>query len=153
LERVRGSGNPRDVDYARYVDEHEPALSRYATWMAIAEHERKWDWRLWPDELRNPSSDAAHAFALAHDQRIDFQRWAQFEADRQLGEAAVRARRSGSRIGLYQDLAIGSAPSGADAWSFGDLFVHGVSAGAPPDPYSATGQNWGLPPVNPHALQ
>jgi 4-alpha-glucanotransferase len=153
LDRVRGSGGARATAYWRYVDEHEPAISRFATWMTIAEHERKWDWRTWPDDLRDPASETVQAFQVAHANRIDFHRWTQFEADRQLGEAGARARDAGMRIGLYQDLAIGSAPSGADAWSFRDLFVHGVSAGAPPDPYSATGQNWGLPPVSPRALR
>ena len=152
-ERVRGSGSTRDRAYERYVAEHEPSLTRFATWMAIAEHERKWDWRTWPAELREPSSDAVRMFAAAHAGRVDFHRWTQFESDRQLGDAAERGRVAGMRIGLYQDLAIGSAPSGADTWSFGDLFVSGVSAGAPPDPYSATGQNWGLPPLSPRALR
>jgi 4-alpha-glucanotransferase len=152
-ERVHGSGGARDQAYAHYVAEREPSLTRFATWMAIAEHERKWDWRTWPVGLRDPGSEAVRTFTAAHASRIDFHRWTQFEADRQLGEAAARARAAGMRIGLYQDLAIGSAPSGADTWSFGDLFVSGVSAGAPPDPYSATGQNWGLPPLNPRALR
>jgi 4-alpha-glucanotransferase len=153
VERVRGSGSERDVAYMRYVADREPALTRFATWMTIAEHERKWDWRTWPNDLRHPTSDAVRAFATQHAQRIDFHRWTQFEADRQLGASAARAQDAGMRIGLYQDLAIGSAPSGADVWSFGDLFVQGVSAGAPPDPYSAAGQNWGLPPLNPRALR
>jgi 4-alpha-glucanotransferase len=153
VEHVRGSGSARDLAYARYIDEHEPALTRFATWMAIAEHERTWDWRAWPAGLRDSESEAVRAFAAAHTGRVDFHRWTQFEADRQLGEAAARAKTSGMRIGLYQDLAIGSAPGGADTWSFGDLFVSGVSAGAPPDPYSSTGQNWGLPPLDPRVLR
>lgn len=153
LERVHNTGGERAREYERYVAEHEPGLTRFATWMAIAEHERKWDWRAWRPELHEPDSAAVAELAFACAHRVEFHRWAQFEADRQLANASVGARSSGMRIGLYQDLAIGSAPGGADAWSFNDLLVSGVSAGAPPDPYSATGQNWGLPPMNPLALR
>lgn len=152
-ERVQNAGGERASEYERYVAEHEPALTRFATWMAIAEHERKWDWRAWRPELHEPDSAAVAELAFACAHRVEFHRWAQFEADRQLANASASARSAGMRIGLYQDLAIGSAPGGADAWSFNDLLVAGVSAGAPPDPYSATGQNWGLPPMNPLALR
>jgi 4-alpha-glucanotransferase len=57
------------------------------------------------------------------------------------------------RIGLYQDLAIGTSPASADTWAYDTLFVRGVSVGAPPDPYAAEGQNWGLPPLDPRALR
>jgi 4-alpha-glucanotransferase len=153
LERANDSGIARTREYERYVADHEPRLTRFATWMAIAEHERSWDWRSWRSELRDPESAAVAELAFTCAHRVDFHRWAQFEADRQLAAAAARARASGMRVGLYHDLAIGSAPGGADAWGFGDLLVAGVSAGAPPDPYSAAGQNWGLPPMNPSALR
>lgn len=153
IECVRGSGNTRDRAYRAFVDAHEPALTRFATWMAIAEHQHNADWSTWPSEFRDSDSAAVEQFAATHAHRIDYHRWVQFEADRQLGAAAQRARDSGMRIGLYQDLAIGSSPMGADTWAHADQFVRGVNVGAPPDPYSATGQNWGLPPLDPRALR
>jgi 4-alpha-glucanotransferase len=159
-ERVRGSGDSRDTAYAEFVAAREPALTHFATWMAIAEEQMRHpgthggcDWRSWPVALRRPDSPAVKRFAAAHEARIDFHRWLQFEVDRQLGEAAARARPAGTRIGLYQDLAIGTSPAGADAWSLPDLFVRGVSVGAPPDPLATNGQNWGLPPVDPRVLR
>jgi 4-alpha-glucanotransferase len=92
-------------------------------------------------------------FAAEHAKRVDYHRWLQFEADRQLGEAARRARSAGMRVGLYQDLAIGTAAASAHTWAFPGLFVRGVSLGAPPDPYSASGPNWHLPPLDPRALR
>jgi 4-alpha-glucanotransferase len=154
VERERGSGSARERAYESYVAAHEPALTRFATWMAIAEDpERGSDWRTWPSELRDASSSAVAELARTRASRVDFHRWVQFEADRQLAEASHGAREAGMRIGLYQDLAIGTSPAGADAWAFQDLFIRDVNIGAPPDPYSASGQNWGLPPIDPRALR
>ena len=153
VERVRGSGSERDREYGRYVAAHEPQLTRFALWMAIGERQRSFDWRTWPVGLRDYTTEATQAAARELAPRVDFHRWLQFETDRQLDAAAARAREAGMRIGLYQDLAIGVSPAGADAWMFPELIVHGVSIGAPPDPYAAEGQNWGLPPLDPRALR
>jgi 4-alpha-glucanotransferase len=153
LDRVRGSGNERDRAYRDYVATHDPALTQFATWMTIAELQHSADWRTWPREFHDPNGPTVERFAATHAQRVDFHCWVQFEVDRQLEEAARRGRAAGMRIGLYQDLAIGSSPAGADTWAFPDLFVRGVSVGAPPDPYAATGQNWGLPPLDPRGLR
>jgi 4-alpha-glucanotransferase len=153
LSRVRGSGDDRDCAYEAYVVANDPSVTRFATWMTIAESLREYDWRVWPSEFRHPDSPQVAQFARDHASRVDFHRWAQFELDRQLGEASADARAAGMRIGLYPDLAIGTSPAGADAWAFPELFVRGVSIGAPPDPYAATGQNWGLPPIDPRSLR
>jgi 4-alpha-glucanotransferase len=50
------------------------------------------------------------------------------------------------------DLAIGFAPDGFDAWSFQDELAAGMSVGAPPDPLGPHGQDWGLPAFVPDRL-
>jgi 4-alpha-glucanotransferase len=150
---LREGGAERRHAYARWCAEREPELTDHATFMALAE-ERSYepDWHAWPRELQSPRSQAVRAWREANAEAVDFQRWLQWETDRQLGEAASAAREAGLGIGLYQDLAIGTNPGGSDAWTFGDLFVPGVNVGAPPDQYSATGQDWGLPPIDPRRL-
>lgn len=161
-DRMRDGDTPRARAYAAFVREHSPALDAYATWMAIAEYQAMeagrdervsaFDWRCWPAALRDPHAAEVQRFAQEHAERVDFHRWVQFELDRQIGRAAACAREAGMRIGLYQDLAIGTSPAGADTWALRELFVGGVHVGAPPDPYAAAGQDWGLPPVDPRAL-
>jgi 4-alpha-glucanotransferase len=57
------------------------------------------------------------------------------------------------RVGLYTDLAVGSAPGGFDPWAFPGLFARGAHIGCPPDYYARRGQDWGLPPLVPARLR
>jgi 4-alpha-glucanotransferase len=92
-------------------------------------------------------------FAEEHRERVELYQYLQWEADRQLGAAARRARDAGLAIGLYRDLAVGVDPNGGEAWSDQELLVPGAAIGAPPDPLSLKGQNWGLAPISPVALR
>lgn len=78
--------------------------------------------------------------------RIRFHQWVQWLIDQQL-------ERASKEIALVTDLAIGVDPAGADAWLWRDSFVTGVSIGAPPDDFNPSGQDWGLPPLNPWKLR
>ncbi|HUF28686.1 MAG TPA: 4-alpha-glucanotransferase [Gemmatimonadaceae bacterium] len=147
----------RGRSYARWLEMGGERLVYFATFAALDEHftreGRDGGFRAWPAEYHDPNSAAVRDFAQRHAEDVDFYRWVQFELDRQLAVAAESGRDAGLAIGLYQDLAIGTSPSGSDVWSAPDLFVEDVSIGAPPDPYSATGQNWGLPPIHPWRLR
>jgi 4-alpha-glucanotransferase len=153
IERERGASSARSKTYDDFVRGQDPELSRFATFVAIAEVEKSWNWREWPAALQDAKGDAVRQFQREHQTRIDLHRWIQFELDRQLGVVAEAARKSRLPIGLYQDLAIGTSPNGADTWAQPELFIQGASIGAPPFPSSATGQNWGLPPIDPRALR
>jgi 4-alpha-glucanotransferase len=152
IEHHRGRDTSRGRAYAVYVGTQGEALDDFATWCALDEREEGKPWQTWPTELRDAHGPAVRAFRAREGERVDFHRWLQFELDRQLGAAQARARDLGLPIGLYQDLAIGAAADGSDTWMKPDLFLNGAAIGAPPDPYAATGQNWGLPVIHPHRL-
>jgi glycogen operon protein len=131
----------------------QPALHRFATFEAIAEIQGTSDWLRWPAELRHPDDPGVAAFAARHHETVGFHAFLQRLADRQLAAAAVSARQDGLSLGFYRDLAVGAAPDGAEAWSAQDWLMHGVSVGAPPDPFATQGQIWSLPPPDPHAMR
>mgnify|MGYP002619356223 CR=1 FL=1 len=109
-------------------------------------------WHSWPEEFQDPHSDRVAAFARQNGHEVRFLLWLQWIADEQLGKAARRLRDAGMRIGLYLDLAVGTAPDGAATWGDRPLTVVGAEIGAPPDMFNPTGQKWGLAPVSPSEI-
>ena len=78
--------------------------------------------------------------------RIAYRAFLQWIASAQLAQAARHRN-------LYHDLALGCAFDGGEIEASPENFASGVSIGAPPDPFSATGQVWNLPPFSPLALK
>ena len=70
----------------------------------------------------------------------------QFHLHKQLVEVHDYAR--ANAIAIKGDIPIGVSPRSVDAWVEPGLFNTNVQAGAPPDDFSATGQNWGFPTYN-----
>jgi len=147
----RGRRTARGRAYERFLRRHGGLVVDFGTFCALAER-RPFDWRRWSPGLRRPDAAAVRAFREAHAEDVDFHVWVQFELERQLARAADTARRRGLQVGLYQDLAVGSAGSGFDTWAFPEVFASGASVGAPPDAYAALGQDWGFPPLDPRRL-
>lgn len=153
-----GGATPRGRAYARFVEQQGERLESHATFMALAERRGGTsgpdaDWERWPAGLRDPASARVARFRREHARAVDYQRWLQFELDRQLAKAAGAAKRRGLALGLYTDLALGSAAAGSDVWAFPDLFVRGARAGAPPDDFAPAGQDWSFPPLDPRRLR
>ena len=149
--------DPRRIDFERFIELHGAALMRYAEFEAIRLDRARnglpeLDWQQWPDEWRDPQSAAVRAFRTQHGRDIRFLAYLQWEAARQLESASLAARAAGLEFTFYRDLAVGAAKDSAEAWGDPELTVAAVSIGAPPDAFSADGQNWGLPPWNPRVL-
>ncbi len=152
-----GAVSERGAAFRRFQQAAGEALAIFATFEALHEHLNSngglFSWHSWPTELRDPHSAAVGEFAAAHADRVEFFEFLQWQADEQLGAAAKAGRDAGLSLGLYRDLAVGVNPQGAEAWADQRIVVPGMSIGAPPDPLSRSGQNWGLAPVNPLALR
>ena len=82
-----------------------------------------------------------------------FHMYLQFVADRQLQQVQELATARGMKVGLVRDLAVGASGYGAEVKTNSEYFCESVSIGAPPDPMALTGQNWGMPPLDPAALK
>lgn len=151
------AASSRTDEYEEYLRQEGEPLRSFATWVALQEHFERLDgrvsWQEWPEALRDPRSAEVQVFREANAEVVDLHCFMQFLLDEQLESAAMQGQAAGLGIGLYQDLAIGTAPNGSDTWLMPELFVRGASVGAPPDDYSVEGQNWGLPPLHPHRLR
>ena len=110
-------------------------------------------WQDWPADLHDQDGSAVRAFAEENQDRISFHMWLQFLAASQLENAARAARDAGMRIGLYLDFAVGEVPDGSATWSNPDMALPGMTIGAPPDFFTAEGQEWGLAPPSPTTMR
>ena len=77
--------------------------------------------------------------------------WMQYHLDKQLSEEVRYARAHG--VCFKGDLPIGVSADSAEAHFHPELFNLDCSAGAPPDYFSADGQNWGFPTYNWEAME
>jgi glycogen operon protein len=149
--RAAQPDEPPFADFAQFVAQGGETLRRFCLFEAVSAERQGETWRAWPAALRDAERSALAAAEKRLAPDFGFARYCQWLAERQLGAAAERARGAGLEIGFYRDLAVGSAPDGAESWSRAEELMQGVDVGAPPDPFSTRGQNWNLPAPDPVA--
>ncbi len=151
--RVLPGESPRALAFRRYVAAEGELLDRFAVYSALDSwiHERcpdLWIWPEWPEEYRNPSSDAVQRFAAEHSSAVLFHKYVQWLIEEQLEAAQRHARARGLEIGLFHDLPLATDRCGAELWGNRSFHVSGCRVGAPPDGFSPKGQDWSFPPPN-----
>ena len=144
-------------DFEDFVREGGERLREHALFEALHRHwfgavEPKWSWTEWPENWRTPHGAAVRRFADTEARTIQFHIFTQWIAMRSFSAVQQAARDAGMRIGLIADLAIGMNPGGSHGWSRQQDLLLGLSIGAPPDPFNARGQDWGLTGFSPQAL-
>ena len=82
-----------------------------------------------------------------------FHQYLQWLSHQQLTACQTLATERGMTVGLLGDLAVGAVREGAEVAENADLFCPTATIGAPPDQFSAQGQDWSLPALNPVAMR
>ncbi|KKO46652.1 4-alpha-glucanotransferase [Arsukibacterium ikkense] len=145
------------AEFAEFKAQGGDSLQQLALYDAlhavlIKQDSQHWGWPNWPEQYRDPQSEAVQQFAKDHQQQLDFYCYLQFIAQQQLKAAQQQAKTAGMLLGLYRDLAVGVSDASTEIWGNSDLYCRQASVGAPPDPLGPAGQNWGLPPMQPYQL-
>ncbi|MFC0227764.1 4-alpha-glucanotransferase [Serratia aquatilis] len=157
LFQARKAGDAVRQAFERFVGEGGSSLYQQAAFDALHAHlsakdSNMWGWPVWPEEYRQGNSPAVEAFCKQHADEVTFYLWLQWLAASQFAECFSQSQERMMPIGLYRDLAVGVAEGGAETWCERELYCLKASVGAPPDILGPLGQNWGLPPMDPHVM-
>ncbi len=146
----------RKKEFEKFCKAKGEDLENLATFEAL--YEDKWQdhwggWRAWEPEYRKPTTAAIKKYRKEQSDRLDFFKFLQFEADRQLKLVSAHVKELGLKIGIYRDLPVGVGRDSAEVWGDEGLFLRQSGAGAPPDAFFPTGQKWNLGAFNPFELK
>lgn len=138
----------KTAEYKAFFQDTKQWLVPYAQYSYLRDKNGTADFNQWPDYQ---VWDEAERKALtdpktAAYKNVAFFYFVQFVLDRQMQEAHEHAKAKG--VILKGDIPIGVNRNGCDVWTEPKYFNLNGQAGAPPDDFSANGQNWGFPTYN-----
>jgi 4-alpha-glucanotransferase len=133
-----------DHSLKQWIEQNE-WVKAYCIYCYLKEKNQEKSWKEWK-AYSKPSPGRIDAFWAKEYTHVLFFAWVQREAEQQLSRASQSLHAMGVR--LKGDIPILVNEDSADVWSERQLFDLEHNAGAPPDMYSASGQNWGFPCYN-----
>ena len=125
----------RTAAYKKFYDENKQWLQPYADFCYYRDKFGTAVFSEWPKKLPKTEKSV-----------VDFWCYVQYNLDQQMRAAHEYARKH--RVILKGDIPIGISRDGVEAWVEPKYFNLNGQAGAPPDAFSADGQNWGFPTYN-----
>ena len=148
LFKQEGEKTLSSEDFKVFYENNKEWLQPYAVFSYLRDAYKTPDFSKWPsysifkaNEIekmcQNGSADYPH---------IAIYFFIQYHLHIQLLEATTYARQHG--VVLKGDIPIGISRTSVEAWKEPHYFNMNGQAGAPPDDFSANGQNWGFPTYN-----
>ncbi|OFW11700.1 MAG: 4-alpha-glucanotransferase [Acidobacteria bacterium RIFCSPLOWO2_02_FULL_67_36] len=116
-------------------------LEGYAVFRALHRANDSRYWIEWQPGERERSPEAIESARARMGREILYDSWLQWIADEQW----LRARAESAPVRILGDFPFMVSGDSADVWWRQDEFRIDASVGVPPDAFSETGQDWGLP--------
>ena len=134
--------------FKKFFEQNEAWLVPYAAFCHYRDLYGTATFSEWPDhhELPEKEREAMTKPTTKLYKEVAFWYFVQFNLDQQMRAAHAYARKN--RVILKGDIPIGISRDGVEAWVEPKYFNLNGQAGAPPDDFSADGQNWGFPTYN-----
>jgi len=132
---------PRARALRAWVAEQAWWIEDYSLFRALHAREHERPWTEWPEALQRREPAAIDRARRELADEVLFQQYLQWTA----GTQWRHARQHTHGVALFGDLPFMVDGDSADVWARQQQFRLDVSVGAPPDAFSASGQDWGMP--------
>lgn len=142
LHDEAGPQSPRFHRFNTFTEREAWWLDDYALFRALRGVNDQRAWWEWAEPLARRQDEA---LARAREElavEIGYRKYVQWLAEEQWS----RARREAAPVQVFGDVPFMIAADSPDVWMDQEEFRFDATVGVPPDAFSETGQDWGLPP-------
>jgi 4-alpha-glucanotransferase len=131
-------GSARAAALRDFTDTEGWWLHDYALFRALHDEHAGAHWRDWTNGARGPREYRSSTRLEESMLRYEYFQWI-------ASTQWLRVREALSPVGIFGDFPFTVSANSADVWARQHEFEVDASVGVPPDAFSATGQDWGLP--------
>ena len=135
-------GTPRAFGFDAFAATEAWWLDEYALFRAVHALHEELPWRKWPAALAAAEPATVRQARGALHGEITYRKYLQWIAAEQWAEA----KRLAWPARIFGDLPFMISADSPDVWARQAEFRFDATIGVPPDAFSETGQDWGLPP-------
>jgi 4-alpha-glucanotransferase len=148
LYAQEGSKMMKTAAFKQFFEQNKEWLVPYAAYCHYRDLYGTATFSEWPDHhtFSDKEREAMSKSTTKLYKEVAFWYFVQFNLDQQMHNAHAYARKN--KVILKGDIPIGISRDGVEAWVEPKYFNLNGQAGAPPDAFSADGQNWGFPTYN-----
>lgn len=142
LRDEAGPQSPRFLRFDAFTQREAWWLDDYALFRGLRGVHEQRAWWEWPEPLARRHDDALRRAREELAVELGYRKYVQWVA----AEQWERARNEAAPIQVFGDVPFMISADSADVWAGQSEFRLDATVGVPPDAFSETGQDWGLPP-------